>query len=255
MSGGWIGKSGAPGNVKQSGVFSLDEVNEAKARKAWYDPGALKQIADLLRWYNASQITGLADNDPVSQWDDLSSNANHATQATSANRPLYKTNIANGNPVLRFDGSDDGLEFSKILDSSGSVGHMFVVAKGNSAGGIISTRNGGTGWSYRYTGTTTTQYYHTGSSPNISYTVANQLNILEVRRNGLTVALGANGTLGSATAISGYTASAMAATYIGYEEGSYLSCDIAEIAIYSRLLTADERAIVLAHLKMKYAIA
>ena len=37
MGGGWIGKSGAPGgNVLQTGVFSLAEMNEAKLRKAWY---------------------------------------------------------------------------------------------------------------------------------------------------------------------------------------------------------------------------
>jgi len=38
-----------------------------------------------------------------------------ATQGTSANRPTYQTNVVNGRPVVRFDGSDDFLTIAATL--------------------------------------------------------------------------------------------------------------------------------------------
>lgn len=60
-------------------------------------------------WLKADAITGKNDGDALAQWDDSSGNANHATQGTAASRPLYKTNIVNGKPVVRFDVTDDGM--------------------------------------------------------------------------------------------------------------------------------------------------
>ncbi len=42
-------------------------------------------------------------------WKDRSSNGYNAAQTTNASRPLYKTGIQNGRPVIRFDGVDDHL--------------------------------------------------------------------------------------------------------------------------------------------------
>jgi hypothetical protein len=53
-------------------------------------------------------ITGLSDGDPVSTWSDRSGNGNNATSSGGA-RPLYVTTIQGGQPVVRFDSTDDGL--------------------------------------------------------------------------------------------------------------------------------------------------
>jgi hypothetical protein len=66
-------------------------------------------ISGLQMWLDADQIVGLVDNDPVATWADASGNANDATQGTAANRPIYKTNIVNGKPVVRFDNTNDGM--------------------------------------------------------------------------------------------------------------------------------------------------
>lgn len=84
-------------------------------------------------WFDASQLTGLSDGDGVSSWTDLSGNGYHATQSTTDYKPLYKTNIQNGLPVVRFDGSNDVLGISgsastlKFLHSTDST--IFAVAK------------------------------------------------------------------------------------------------------------------------------
>jgi len=57
-------------------------------------------------WLKADAITGKNDGDALSQWDDSSGQANHATQSTGSLQPLYKTSILNSNPVVRFDTTD-----------------------------------------------------------------------------------------------------------------------------------------------------
>jgi hypothetical protein len=44
----------------------------------------------------------LSDGAEVETWEDRSANNNDATQATSASRPIYKTGIQGGQPVVRF---------------------------------------------------------------------------------------------------------------------------------------------------------
>ncbi len=58
---------------------------------------------------DASAVEELSDGDKVETWDDLSGEENDATQATEENRPIYKTDILNGKPVVRFDGENDYL--------------------------------------------------------------------------------------------------------------------------------------------------
>lgn len=48
-----------------------------------------------------------ANDDPVGSWTDESGNGNHVSQATAANKPLFKTGIVNGKPTVRFDGTND----------------------------------------------------------------------------------------------------------------------------------------------------
>ena len=66
---------------------------------------------------DAGSITKDGDN-KVSQWSDLSTEGNHATQATSASQPLWVDNVLNGKPVIRFDGSDDYLGSGQIISTT-----------------------------------------------------------------------------------------------------------------------------------------
>lgn len=66
-------------------------------------------------WLKADGIVGLNDGDQIATWDDSSPNNKDATQSTASFRPVYKTNIVAGKPVVRFDGADD-----RLVSSSGS---------------------------------------------------------------------------------------------------------------------------------------
>jgi hypothetical protein len=56
--------------------------------------------------FSASLLTGLSNNDKVASFTEQI-NSKHAVQATEDKKPLYKTNIQAGKPVVRFDGTDD----------------------------------------------------------------------------------------------------------------------------------------------------
>lgn len=58
--------------------------------------------------FASENINGLVDGDPISTWFDKSGNGKDATGITTA-RPTYKTNILNGFPVVRFNGTSNVL--------------------------------------------------------------------------------------------------------------------------------------------------
>ena len=67
-------------------------------------------LLSLLAWYDADSITGLSDGDRIGTWFDRTANSFDATQAISDSlKPLFKTNILNGKPIVRADGIDDFL--------------------------------------------------------------------------------------------------------------------------------------------------
>lgn len=64
-------------------------------------------LAGLVAWYDASDTATITDSGgAVSQWDDKSGNAHHATQGSGSNKPTTGTRTQNGLNVLDFDGGD-----------------------------------------------------------------------------------------------------------------------------------------------------
>lgn len=79
----------------------------------WYEPKPEYLFQDA-----AGTIPVTADGDPVGRMLDLSGNNNHATQSTSAARPVYRTDGVLH--WLEFDGVDDHLAIPN--DTDGAVG-------------------------------------------------------------------------------------------------------------------------------------
>ncbi len=107
-------------------------------------------LSGLVAWWDASSI-GLADGTAVDTWADSSGNGFTLTGTLTA-RPVYKTNIKNGLPVVRFDGSNDVMtntSFSDFADnytvfcvmalsaSAGSPNGVFEVSKGTANTGFL----------------------------------------------------------------------------------------------------------------------
>ncbi|MGD8499063.1 MAG: hypothetical protein PVJ86_00355 [Phycisphaerales bacterium] len=90
-------------------------------------------IAGLKLWLDADAIVGLNDGDPVASWLDQSGQGNHATQAAADQKPLYKTNIINGKPVVRFDGANDffDLALPALIGENITSFSLIVIVKKN----------------------------------------------------------------------------------------------------------------------------
>lgn len=62
-------------------------------------------LSSLYAYYTATSFTSLSDGDTVSGWDDSSGSSRPLTQSTSGYQPVYKVNIVNSQPTVRFDGN------------------------------------------------------------------------------------------------------------------------------------------------------
>jgi hypothetical protein len=129
----------SPRNAKQVGVCK---------RRICVPPGAgsasppittwvPSDKAGLQLWLKADAITGLSDTDLVSSWVDSSGNARDAVQATTGNKPTYRTNQVNGLPSVVFTGTNitttaSFLEFgTDNIAASGSPLTVAFVIDGN----------------------------------------------------------------------------------------------------------------------------
>jgi hypothetical protein len=83
----------------------------------------LKANADV---YSDNGTTPCNDGDTVYLWSDQTANGNDAVQTSSGSRPLFKTNILNGYPVLRFNGTSQQIVMSN-LTGVGNVASFFIV--------------------------------------------------------------------------------------------------------------------------------
>ena len=64
-------------------------------------------------WFDGADASTIThSSNAVSQWRDKSGNERHANQATATNQPTFVSSALNGKSLLRFDGTDDRLEFS-----------------------------------------------------------------------------------------------------------------------------------------------
>lgn len=101
-------------------------------------------ISSNLRWWLKADagvlnpsLAAASDGDAAAQWNDQSLVANNASQGSAGNRPVYRTNVINGYPVLRFSSNQfvDATTAPGIAATDGFT--FFIVFKQNAftAGG------------------------------------------------------------------------------------------------------------------------
>lgn len=213
-------------------------------------------ITGLQAWFKADAITGKNDGDAIAQWNDSSGNARHATQATGANQPLYKTNILNGKPVARFDGTDSlaTASFTAITQPT----TIFVVASTRTSGtgtqficdGIGSTNRNAI---FEASGAGTMSIFSnavlasaiTGAQPLSIWTALFNNTASDLRKNGTSIV---NGTSG---------AQVLTGVRLGASDtaSSNLIGDIAEYLLYVGNVSGSNRTAVERYLSQKYGIA
>ena len=198
-------------------------------------------IAGLGVWFDASQL-GLADGAAVTVWPDLSGAGRNLAQGQGT-VPHLKTNVLNGLPVVRFDGIDNVLQGT----APANYLHVFILAKynlavfddydglltGTTGEWVLIGYSGGVGW-YPFSGAAT--YHYNG--------------VLDAASN----RPGPMGVWGHFN-ISHPTGWTNMTPILGLDRNyppRYWDGDVAEIAVYDRVLTGPERVQVENYLQAKW---
>jgi hypothetical protein len=224
-------------------------------------------------WYETSletsfKSTEAIDSTAISTWYDNNPQAiakNNATQVTASFRPKFYENVANGIPVIRYDGSNDTMSFDgKFLANSNYT--IFVVEQRRAATSCFFT--------YGTDTITDNGILHVGYradvSPNARLTQAhynNDLNYLTplllysepiVRMHSFWFSkttgkkYWTNG--GNVTEASNSQTTALISYNGAIFGNSGCNIDFAEFIIFARDLTTEERQSVEDYLSKKYAI-
>jgi hypothetical protein len=238
------------------------------------DPAAQPDgLSGLVAWYKADALA-LSDGAAVTSWTDSSaSGANPLVQAVAPAQPVFKTAILNGLPVVRFNGTAQGLVTAGNL--SLSTFSVFVVFRATNSGIVYEHGVGGvTDGSFLYSGANDTV--------TVQRTAISSMDLVRVDHNASQMAWGGSGhwhialhgwggqhplhrlTVDGATQVlvnAGDNASASSGAtvaqplHVGARAAAaavWLAGDVAEVIVYSpQLAVADERK-VLAYLRAKY---
>ena len=212
----------------------------ASAVKRLFSPASLFRNSEQGVWYDPSDFTTLfqdsagttpvtAVEQPVGLVLDKSGNGNHATQATSAKRPLLKVD-GNGKYYLLFDGVDDNLATATFAapiaqPTSYYIGRTWVVAASTPRhifDGDATNRQ-------YLTGTTTNENLKAGVVLGIPAPTAGVANVISLRASGATSYVRKNGvqTSGDAGTLT------MGRLYLG---SNYLLNNLGNFRLYSFVL-------------------
>lgn len=252
----------------------IEMVKKAKLATAQSltEQSVVGQIKDLTVWYETSLQSSFIDSErdnglKISTWKDINPNTlipNNATQSSSANQPTFFDNRFNDAiPGLYFDGNDF-LNFigTELVKSAYSV---FIVEKRMSGGALLTMIGGLTtavnsNLILAYRNSTAITQAHYGND--IDFAVPAYSSPI-VRMHSFLF----NGTYGKKYWLNGgvtpdrtdatQTASLIAYNnaYLGRYIDYYYFGDIAEIIIFKRSLTSQERMSIEAYLSKKYNIA
>ncbi|PCJ57841.1 MAG: hypothetical protein COA65_08835 [Rhodospirillaceae bacterium] len=206
----------------------------------------------------------------VSQWNDISGNANHAAQATATKQPAYAASGVNGLPSVDFDGVNDALSVpasASIKDIFAGGGYGAIVFISDAAGTFdyLIEKDGRWGiyinaskltffsiWDGNDGGWSTGETIPIGSPVLLEFeydsdSAANDA-ILRINGGGTTSQWGTpTGTVLSDSGVD-LSLGNVPSTFSPWDG------DIAEVALYSSLPSAAEQSLLRNHLANKYGI-
>ncbi len=227
-------------------------------------PGGVGNSTTNELWLRAGDLA-LSDGVLVTvNWEDQSGNDHHASQGNGANQPTYQAGEINGQPVVRFDGTDDFLDdvysysaqtvFS-VYRVSGTTQGTSELAQiwGNYGDGVQvgpDPRSGANERGYSFDGVTssgtTARYAHKGAAFGSYATNDNTSQWSYDATELITAEFQSSESL---------TRQVIGSLYPSFTIGDHqFGGDIAEIIVYNITLNSAERIVVENYLASKYDI-
>jgi hypothetical protein len=221
-------------------------------------------VSGCVLWLDASDAATITETSGlVSQWNDKSGNAYHATQGTGARQPLTGTRSQNSLNVLDFDGGDQLNLPSGLYGLSAGANSAFVVWATDNTSSNQRLLGG-------YTGTNATRYgfmlndpsagsftvrnYSTGTNAAQTVTYDTNAHIGALRRSGTTLDNIYDGTVSTFTNATDYT---MISMTIGAppDLANPLNGMIAEIIVFNSSLSNADANTIMDYLVAKWGIS
>jgi hypothetical protein len=243
--------------------------NETNATTLTY--GADMPLGNLLLWLKAdSGLPEVGTNTPVYFWADQSGNNNNADVSTLTNQALLVTNALNGEPVVQFSGTNSCFNLPNFLNGMTGA-EVFVVVQAatnlpSSSYGLWEMGNNtlGEGCYYPKTGgaivdnfgSESASYYNLGtpSQP------LNQYSIYEVSSQTANWEAWINGVWQYQNPNNAYYWNGTSPMFLGNvvdnsANNHFFAGDIAEMLVFDRPLTGDEKIAVGDYLFSKYNLS
>jgi hypothetical protein len=248
----WVGGPGmgstSTGNVTET-PDALPRTTVAAA--SWGELYVGRYVADAVP---------VADGAAVADWADLSGRHNVLVQATSSMRPIKVNNVVNGHAVLRFDGVDDYLVATATSNgptaSYVAPATVMMVLRPTAGGATTQVWWGDRALFYHNDTTDLLQLWGGGTDLVVHATpwASGGFRVYTFEINGASSTIYENLTLlgSSNPGTDGVSAFSVGARSTGILPAAI---DVAEIAVYAKVLTSGERVAAITALKTKYGIA
>lgn len=219
-------------------------------------PPTPDQTSGLKGWWKADSLS-LTDGASVTSWTDSSGGGLTVSQGTSGNQPIYKTNILNGLPIVRFDGTNDYLSSGSDISQSQPFTIFGVGKPGTSGTGAFQDIIGGSGnvsFGFKENSGNYNFLMWAGAALTDSVNYSGTFTLISGIFNG-----GSSlGYVNGVQKVSGDPGASSIGTLgvggDGLGSGGFFNGDIAEAIIYNRALTSTERLTVESYLGWKYNI-
>lgn len=107
-------------------------------------PGGVGNATSNVLWLKPDSITNLADDADIAIWSDVSGNGNDLSQPVSTFTPIFKENIVNGQPVVRFNKSNGRIRRTNFTGfPTTAITEIYVNKTTDSGDGILSYASAG----------------------------------------------------------------------------------------------------------------
>lgn len=223
-------------------------------------PGLILWVKADAQTFQDSALTtaALADGDVVGGWQDQSGNLHHLTQATAANKPILKLAQVNSKPCVRFDGVNDLLSSLFTLNPPFDCFMMVKPIAWIAEACIVDGAVGDT-WAIMQHGVTPAIVTYNGGS------LGGTNNGLVIGTWALLEAGGPVGGVANAYSKVNNVAAVLGGALIVADRGglmvgghpgpsNFANIDVAEVLLYSSILSAGDVTSVHTYFTSKYAI-
>jgi hypothetical protein len=228
----------------------------------YHAPGGFPptSISGLLAWYDFNYAGNTVVSGAYSNVLDLSGNGYNLLQSTAANRPTQQVAAQNGLNTARFTSANlQRMSLAKTLNISNTYTCFAVCRRGGPSGtGVIellgNTSNGNDAtiewWTNSVVYLCSTQgFINAGSQASATYNMISTAAAVNPTNSNVYF----NGANIKSTVFTGSSAPDSICNVFGWADNTYCNGEIAEVLIYSGVLSTENRASVEAYLKSKWS--